>query len=118
MLSTNSESPDDEDRGYLHDVSEQSPSTTDVSLQDDVERLLEIAGQLFSAIERQIHRIEVEMVFVAGEQVREYAQTVFKERLINCAESLDLSIKEIGLHLERRASQHIAAYSLRDISPV
>ncbi len=117
MLSTNSDASDDE-QGYLHDVSEQSPATTDVSLQDDVERLLEIAGQLFSAIERQIHRIEEELVFAAGEQVREYAHTVFKERLINCAESLALSIKEIGLHLERRANEHISSYGLRDSSQV
>ena len=33
----------------------------------DVERLIEIAGELFSAIERQIHRIEEELTFAGGE---------------------------------------------------
>jgi hypothetical protein len=114
MLSTSSESPDEDEGAVLHDVSLREPSAVDASLQDDVERLLEIAGQLFSAIERQIHRIEEELTFAGGEEVRAYAQTVFKERLINCAESLEMSIQEIGFHLQRRADEHIVTYGLRE----
>ena len=117
MLSTSFESPADEERGYLHDVSLRETSAVDASLQDDVERLLDVAGQLFSAIERQIHRIEEELVFACGEQVREYTQTVFKERLIRCAQSLNMSIQEIGFHLERRANEHIVNYGLREDRP-
>jgi len=117
MLSTSFESRDDDVSDMLHDVSLREPLEVEASLQDDVERLLEIAGQLFSAIERQIHRIEEELVFSCGEQVRAYAQTVFKERLIRCAQSLDMSIQDIGLHLERRANEHIITYGLRDNSP-
>jgi hypothetical protein len=111
MLSRSFESPDAQDT-YLHDVSEPAGG----SLQDDVEQLLDIAGQLFSAMERQIHCMEEDLVRDCGEQVREYAQTVFKERLIRCAESLDVSIKKIDLNLERRASELIATYGLRDDS--
>ena len=114
MLSRSFESPAVEEAGYLHDVSERQPTTASGSLQDDVERLLDIAGQLFSAIERHIHRMEDELARACDEEVRARAQTVFKERLIRCAESLDLSIHEIGLHLERRASEHIVGYGLRD----
>ena len=114
MLSTSFESRDDGESAMLHDVSLREPVEVEASLQDDVERLLDIAGQLFSAIERQIHRIEEELVFACGEQVREYAQTVFKERLIRCAQSLYMSIQDIGLHLERRADEHITTYGLRD----
>jgi len=49
-----------------------------------------------------------------GEEVRAQTQTVFKERLIRCAECLDTSIREIGLHLEQRAREHIVNYGLRD----
>ena len=114
MLSRSFESPSVEEVGYLHDVSERQPTTSSGSLQDDVERLLDIAGQLFSAIERHIHRMEDELARACDEEVRARAQTVFKERLIRCAESLDVSIHEIGLHLERRASEHIVSYGLRD----
>ena len=114
MLSTNFESSENEDGVVLHDVSLRTPSAVDASLQDDVERLLDIAGQLFSAIERQIHRIEEELVSACGEGVRVYTGTVFKERLIRCAQSLDMSIQEIGLHLERRASEHIVNHGLRE----
>ena len=114
MLSRSFESPSVEEVGYLHDVSERQPTTASGSLQDDVERLLDIAGQLFSAIERHIHRMEDELTRAGDQEVRARAQTVFKERLIRCAESLDVSIHEIGLHLERRASEHIVSYGLRD----
>jgi hypothetical protein len=102
--------------GYLHDAPEREHATSAGGLQDDVERLIDIAGELFSAIERQIHRIEVELAFVSGEEDRAHAQIVFKERLIRCAQDLELSIHEIGIHIERRASEHIVNFGLHDIS--
>jgi hypothetical protein len=118
MLSTSFESSDEEENNYLHDVSQRPSSTEGGSIQDDVERLIEIAAQLFSAIERQIRQIEEELVIACGEHVRSIAQIVFKERLISCAESLETSIQEIALQLERRASQHIVTYGLRDSSQI
>jgi hypothetical protein len=108
MLSRSSESPDDEG-DFLHEFSEGSPSTVSRSIQDDVERLIEIALQLFSAIERQIHEMEEELLIARGEQFRPHAQTVFKERLISCARSLDASIKEIAVNLERPGIQQTAS---------
>ena len=110
MLSRNSESlnnestdeSSDESTGYLHEVPELL-STVSESIQDDVERLIEIAAELFSVIERQIHLMEDELVIARGEHARTFAQTVFKERLISCAESLDTSLNEIARTLERRA---------------
>jgi len=114
MLSTNFESPADEEGGDLRDVLVRQPTAEVGSLQDDVERLLEIAAQLFSAIERQIQRIAEDLVCACGEKVRAYAQSAFKERLVLCAESLDTSIHAIDLHLERRAGEHITNFGLRD----
>jgi hypothetical protein len=114
MLSRSFEPSAEEEVEYRNDITELRPAEPPSSLQDDVERLLDVAGQLFSAIERQIHRMEEELVRDLGEDVRAHTQTVFKERLIRCAEGLDLSIREIGLHLERRASEHIINYGLRD----
>jgi hypothetical protein len=102
MLSTSFESPEEDEGTVLRDVSQDLPSESG-SLQDDVERLIEIAAELFSAIERQIHLMEEELVTAYGEQVRPYAQTVFKERLISCAKNLDTSLQEIALNLERRS---------------
>ncbi len=114
MLSRSFEPSTDEEVTYLHDVSEPPPAAPANSLQDDVERLLDIAGQLFSAIERHIRRMEDELGRECGEEVRAQARTLFKERLIDCAESLDSSIRDIGLHLDRRANEHIVNYQLRD----
>jgi hypothetical protein len=114
MLSRSFDSSADQENDYAHDVSVLRPGTGREGLQDDVERLLDIAGQLFSAIEYQIHRIEKDLASASRDEVREYAQTVFKERMINCAESLELSIQEIGLHLEQRAQEHISNYGLRE----
>jgi hypothetical protein len=116
MLSKSFDTSPDEDVGYLHDVPQREHCADVEALQDDVERLIEIAGELFSAIERQIHRIEQELAFAGGENVRTYAQTVFKERLIRCAQSLELSINDIGIHIERRANEHIVKFGLRDVS--
>ncbi len=87
------------------------PTTRTEVAQDDVERL--IAGELFSAIERQIHRIEDELAFAEAKR-SEYPQTVFKERLIRCAQSLEISIRDIGHYLERRANEHIENFGLRE----
>jgi hypothetical protein len=114
MLSRNSESLTDDGTDFLHEVPEIPLITVRGSLQDDIERLLEIAAQLFSAIERQIHLMEEELVIACREQVRPYAQTVFKERLIRCAESLDTSLKEITFNLEQRASGQASLGLLRD----
>jgi hypothetical protein len=114
MLSRSFESPDDEGGAFLHDVSERPSSMESGSIQDDVERLIEIAAELFSAIERQIHLMEDELVINFGEQVRPYAQTVFKERLISCAKSLDTSLQEIAFNLEQRATNHSPFSSHRD----
>jgi hypothetical protein len=114
MLSRSFESAVDEEVNYLHEAPELRRSVNPKSVQDNVERLLDIAGELFSAIECQIHRIEEELVFSGGEDVRRYAQTIFKERLIRCTESLNLSIQEISLNVERQALQHIDTYGLRD----
>jgi hypothetical protein len=104
MLSRSSESLDEEGGTYLHQVTEGATPPEGGSVQDDVERLIEIAARLFSAIERQIHMIEEELVIACGEQARPYAQTVFKERLISCAKSLESSLKEIAVNLETRAN--------------
>jgi hypothetical protein len=69
------------------------------SVRDDVERLIQIAAQLFSAIERQIHSIESDLMFTQGEEARLRGQTVFKEQLIRSAISLDASLRDIVLHL-------------------
>jgi hypothetical protein len=115
MLSRSFDTPLD-DAGYLHDTPERGHATDVEGLQDDVERLIDIAGELFSAIERQIHRIEEELVFACGEEVRAYAQTIFKERLIRCAQSLELSIRDVAVHIERRADEHIVNFGLRENS--
>jgi hypothetical protein len=116
MLSRSFDTSVNNEVGYLHDVPEREHATGVVGLQDDVERLIDIAAELFSAIERQIHRIEEELAFAGGEEVRAYAQTVFKERLIRCAQSLEVSIHDIGVHVERRANEHIVNFGLRDAS--
>jgi hypothetical protein len=113
MLSRNSESLTDDGTDFLHEVSEIPLVTVRGSLQDDVERLLEIAAQLYSAVERQIHLMEEELVIARGEQVRPNAQTVFKERLISCAESLEASMKEVALNLEQRATEQPSLGLLR-----
>jgi hypothetical protein len=115
MLSRSFELPEEEDVGYLHDVSRR-PFSEVGSIQDDVERLIAIAAQLSSAIERQIHLIEVELVIACGEKVRPHTQTVFKERLIRCAESLDASLHEIAHNLEQRGFDQLSPRALESNS--
>jgi hypothetical protein len=73
------------------------------SLGHDVERIVQIAGQLFSAIERQTHLIEEELVITCGEQARPLAQSAFTARLQTCALRFDASLQEIALNLEQRS---------------
>ncbi|HVA52376.1 MAG TPA: hypothetical protein VNF05_02565 [Acidimicrobiales bacterium] len=72
-------------------------------LHDDVEHLIQIAAQLFAAIERQIHRIEDDLMFTSGKNMVAGGQTMFKEQLIRTAQALDDSLKEIAMHLGQRA---------------
>ncbi len=74
-------------------------------LHDDVERLIQIAAQLFAAIERQIHRIEDDLTFTSGKNMVAGGQTMFKEQLIRTAQALDASLQEIALHLGQRAEE-------------
>ncbi|HEV3187498.1 MAG TPA: hypothetical protein VGZ04_05545 [Acidimicrobiales bacterium] len=69
---------------------------------DDVERLIQIAAQLFAAIERQIHRIEDDLTFGSGKNMLVGDQIMFKEQLIRTAQALDASLEEIARHLGER----------------
>src|ERR1035437_11200805 len=74
-------------------------------LHDDAERLIEIAAQLFAAIERQIHRMEDDLTFTSGKNMVAGGQSMFKEQLIRTAQALDASLPEIALHLGQRAEE-------------
>lgn len=75
------------------------------ALHDDVERLIQIAAQLFAAIERQIHRIEDDLSFTSGKNMVAGGQTMFKEQLIRTAQALDSSLQDIAQHLGDRADE-------------
>ena len=72
---------------------------TNSSIHDDVERLIQIAAQLFGAIERQIHRIEEDLNFSQSERIAPSGHTVFKEQLIRTSSSLHASLNDIAAHL-------------------
>lgn len=72
------------------------------TIQDDVERLIQVAAQLFSAIERQIHDIESDLLPREGEQIWLSERTIFKERLIQSAQDLEHSLQEITKHLGQK----------------
>jgi hypothetical protein len=72
------------------------------SLHDDIERLIDIAAQLFSAIEVHIHHLEEVLTSSHGEGIASSTQTVFKEQLIRTAASLNASLCEVAIHLEGR----------------
>jgi len=74
-------------------------------LHDDVERLIQIAAQLFAAIERQIHRMEDDLTFSSGKNMVAGGQTMFKEQLIRTAKALDTSLQEIARHLGEREDE-------------
>jgi hypothetical protein len=69
------------------------------SIHDDVERLIHIAAHLFSAIERQIHSIEADLMFAQSDVPSLSSVTLFKEQLIRSANNLDASLREIAQHL-------------------
>lgn len=73
------------------------------SIHDDVERLVQIAAQLFSVIERQIHDIEADLTLSLRESVRSSDQTVFKEHLIRSAVNLTASLQEVAARLSERS---------------
>lgn len=101
MLSRSSESPSEDETHLLHQVREPL-SDASGGIQDDIERLIEIAAELFSAIERQIHLMEEALLITTGDQFGPYAPTLFKERLIQCAESLETSLQDIAHNLLQR----------------
>ena len=110
MLSESAESPDEPDAVEL--LMRESPSMHLVdsqfensALHDDVERLIQIAAQLFAAIERQIHRIEDDLSFTSGKNMVAGGQTMFKEQLIRTAQALDSSLQDIAQHLGDRADE-------------
>jgi hypothetical protein len=69
------------------------------SIREDVEHLIHIAGQLFSAIERQIHAIEVDLTSTESDIPSINGAIVFKEHLIRSATNLNASLQEITHHL-------------------
>jgi hypothetical protein len=110
MLLESTEQPDDPDAisalmsesRAMHLVDTQFENSP---LHDDVERLIKIAAQLFAAIERQIHRIEDDLMFTSGQNIVAGGQTMFKEQLIRTAQALDNSLQEIALHLGQRVEE-------------
>jgi hypothetical protein len=107
MLLENTEATEGEDpiihlmKESLSKIEEDSEFESN-SIQDDVERLIHIAAQLFSAIERQIRHIEEDLMSSSGLKVSKGGQTVFKEQLIQTVRALDASLQEIALHLGQR----------------
>jgi hypothetical protein len=74
------------------------------SIREDVEHLIHIAAQLFSAIERQIHAIEVDLTSAQSDVPSINGALVFKEHLIRSATNLNASLQEITHHLGERAA--------------
>jgi len=86
------------------------------SIHQDVERLIQIAGHLFAAIERQIRSIEVDLMFAQSDVPIPILSsvTVFKEQLIRSANNLDASLREIAQHLgEGPATSNESAHQPR-----
>jgi hypothetical protein len=90
--------------GFLADALTHLSSKEGGNLHDDIERLIGIAAQLFSVIESHIHHLEEELMSAICENVDTTIQTVFKERLIRTASSLNDSLHEVALNLERHSS--------------
>ena len=77
-----------------------APGTGDMErLDDQVERLLAIAVQLFSLVERQIHLIESGYAATRDTGGLANGETIFKEILIHSAVGLDASLHEIAARL-------------------
>ncbi|HEY5265692.1 MAG TPA: hypothetical protein VIJ40_02655 [Acidimicrobiales bacterium] len=73
----------------------------DGTIQGDVERLINVAAQLFSLIEGQVHDLGDELVSTFNENVRMNGRGVVKEEIIQSAANLDSSLQEIRDHLGR-----------------
>ena len=71
------------------------------TIQGDVERLINVAAQLFSLIEGQVHELGDELVSTFNENVRVSGRGVVKEEVIRSAANLDSSLQEISEHLGR-----------------
>jgi hypothetical protein len=78
-------------------------SAEPVTVHDEVERLIAIAGQLISAIEWQIHCIEESLTTAQEEKDSSKSRTVLKEHLIRAALDLNNSLREIAARLEDRS---------------
>jgi hypothetical protein len=77
----------------------------DVTLHADVERLIGIAGQLFSTIERQIRSVEEGLAAAENQGDTFTSQTVLKEHLISTALRLNESLHDIAVRLEDRSDR-------------
>jgi hypothetical protein len=91
------------------------PSEADVALQDDVEYFIDIALQLFLAIERQTRAIELSLETAQNQCDERSAWTEFKERLICAASGLSTSVSETADRLE---NQHRTANIRCDVHNV
>ena len=69
------------------------------TIQGDVERLIDIAAQLFIAIEQQIHDIELDLTSTRGAVAWGHERMIFKEQLIRSSLNLDSSLHQIASHL-------------------
>jgi hypothetical protein len=76
-----------------------------VTVQEDVEQLIRIAGQLYSTIERQIQGIEKGLAMAEEESDSFKSQTVLKEHLIRTALSLNESLHAVAVRLEERTER-------------
>jgi hypothetical protein len=73
------------------------------AVQDEIERLLGIATQLFEAIERHINHIEQELTYVQNQpHDGGYHHVVFKERLLRIASGLNTSVLTTAEYLGDR----------------
>ena len=82
-------------------IPEASEIVEDGTIQGDVERLINVAAQLFSLIEGQVHELGDELVSTFNENVRVNGKGVVKEEIIQSAANLDSSLMEIRDHLGR-----------------
>ncbi|MGB8196611.1 MAG: hypothetical protein WCF25_06365 [Acidimicrobiales bacterium] len=91
--------------GFVEEVAANLAVVGRRSLREDVERIVNVAEQLFSAIERHTQLIEEELVIACGEQARPIAQSAFQARLQTCATNFDSSLQEIAQTLTQRAGR-------------
>jgi hypothetical protein len=116
MLLESDEAPDLPDRTLASDGHSPGGGVLSSSIQDDVERLIQIAAQLFGAIERQIHRIEQDLNYSQGKRSVDGGQIVFKEQLIRTASNLETSLQEIVVHLGERADRARMTFATPEVS--